>query len=271
MRTRSRRSICGLILTAALFVLPTTAQAADYNFMTAGTPEYYKSTSYEESYGSQYNYGGPNVVDYQVPELEYGVFSTTQTGVMEKALLPGLQETVVTATDSGGYGIGNDGGSPVILPGVEGGDVQLPALPSPPQYTELTDDFKLSNGAIGKISIPAIGVKNYYLWQGETTSSMNKGLGHFASTSVWDGNVGACGHNRGAKYVIGAIKDLEKGDTITYTTSAGTRTYEVETVQKIASNDWSYLQPTSDNRVTLITCVAGDYSVRWCVQAVEAD
>ena len=133
----------------------------------------------------------------------------------------------------------------------------------------MTNDFLLSNGAIGRISIPSIGVKNYYLWQGETTASMRKGLGHFAGTSVWDGNVAACGHNRGAKYVIGDIKELEKGDLITYTTSAGTRTYEVETVRKIPSNDWSYLEPTSDNRITLITCVAGDYSVRWCVQAVE--
>ena len=136
---------------------------------------------------------------------------------------------------------------------------------------EPDDDFLLSNGAIGKISIPAIGVRNYYLWQGATTSSMNKGLGHFTTTSVWDGNVGICGHNRGAKYVIGAVKDLEAGDKITYTTSEGTRTYEVETVKKIRSDDWSYLDATWDNRITLITCVAGDYSHRWCVQAVEID
>ena len=268
MRKR-RNSISGLILASLLFILPTTAQAADYEFVTDGTPEYYGSTSYEDVYGSRYNYGGPNIVDYQIPELEYGVLSTTQTGVMEKALLPGLQATVATGGGSGGYGISSSGGSPVILPGMEDNGSSLPSLPSFPQNTELTDDFLLSNGAIGKVSIPAIGVNDYYLWEGETTSSMNKGLGHFTSTSVWDGNVGLCGHNRGAKYVIGSIKDLEAGDTITYTTSAGTRTYEVETVRKIASDDWSYLEPTSDNRITLITCVAGDDSVRWCAQAVE--
>ena len=270
MRNRKYRGLCGLILAAALFALPSTAQAADYNFETQAPSDYYGSTSYEDIYGSQYNYGGSNVVDYQVPELEYGVLSTTQTGIMEKALLPGLQQTVATGT--GGYGISSSGGNTVTLPGIENSGSLIPggvALPASPQYTELTDDFLLSNGAIGKVSIPAIGVKNYYLWEGETTSSMNKGLGHFTSTSVWDGNVGLCGHNRGAKYVIGAIKDLEIGDTVTYTTSAGTRTYEVETVRKIASNDWSYLEPTSDNRITMITCVAGDYSVRWMVQAVE--
>ena len=90
MRRRSnhaQRSIGGLILAAALLALPTTASAADYSFTTDGTPEYYSSTSYEDVYDAQYNYGGPNAVDYQIPELEYGSFSTTQTGVMEKTKL----------------------------------------------------------------------------------------------------------------------------------------------------------------------------------------
>lgn len=30
-----------------------------------------------------------------------------------------------------------------------------------------------------------------------------------------------------------------------------------------------YLEATSDNRITLITCVAGDSSRRWVVQGVE--
>ena len=220
---------------------------------------------YEDVYGSRYNYGGKNVVDYQSPELEYGQLSTTQTGVMEKIMLPGLQG--ISASGSGIYGI-SPGGRTIEIPGfLQGGSTTTPATPA---FTELTQDFLLSNGAVGKISIPAIGVKNYYLWEGETTASMKKGLGHFTSTSVWNGNVAVCGHNRGAKYVIGSIKDLDVGDKITYTTSMGTRTYLVETVTKISSSDWSYLSSTTDNRMTLLTCVAGDSSQRWCVQAVQA-
>ena len=75
-------------------------------------------------------------------------------------------------------------------------------------------------------------------------------------------------HNRGANYSIGAIKDLKLGDTITYTTSAGTRSYSVTTVAKISNDNWSYLGETADNRITLITCVAGDSSQRWVVQAI---
>ena len=247
--------------------LPIGVHAADYSFVTDGTPEYYASTSYEETYGSQYNYGGPNVVDYQIPELEYGVLSTTQTGVMEKALLPGLQQMAATG-DGGDYGVSGSG-APIVLPDTAGNSGA--ALPGLPAFTELDHIALLSNGAIGKISIPAIGVKSYYLWEGETAASMKKGLGHYSSSSVWDGNVAVCGHNRGAKYVIGAIKDLSIGDTITYTTSQGTRTYAVSLVEVIASSDWSYLQATTDNRITFTTCLANQPDMRVCVQAVEVD
>lgn len=264
-----------LLTAAMLSMLTVGAQAADYDFVTDGTPEYYDSTSYEEVYGSQYNYGGPNVVDYQIPELEYGSFSTTLTGIMEKTRLPGLQEYSYTATTTGGgYGVTSDGavsGITAILPGETGSTTGaiLPELSGVTKFTELTDDFLLSNGAIGRISIPAIDVKNFYVWEDTTAASMRKGVGHFTNTSVWEGNVGIAGHNRGAKYVIGAIKDLEPGDKITYKTSVGERTYAVETVTTIKNNDWSYLEATSDNRITLITCVAGDSSRRWVVQAVE--
>jgi len=257
--------------TAMLSVLTVSASAADYSFSTDAPADYYGDTSYEEVYGSRYNYGGSNVVDYQNTPILYGSPSTTQTGVMEKGLLPNLQQNVIPST--GGYGIGGEVNHPVVTVTSPTVSVQPPAVTLPPvtAFTTLTEDFKLSNGAIGRISIPAIGIKNYYLWEGETTASMRKGVAHFSSTSVWDGNVGLCGHNRGSTYVIGKIKDLDVGDKITYTTSQGTRTYKVETVAKIKNDDWSYLGTTSDNRITLITCVAGDSSRRWCVQAVEVD
>ena len=80
-----------LTLAAMLSAMAVSAQAADYSFETDGTPEYYPSSSYEDVYGSRYNYGGKNVVDYQIPELEYGQLSTTQTGVMEKIMLPAAE------------------------------------------------------------------------------------------------------------------------------------------------------------------------------------
>ena len=40
-------------------------------------------------------------------------------------------------------------------------------------------------------------------------------------------------------------------------------------VGKISSTDYSYTNEMGDNRITLITCVANQPSLRLCVQAVE--
>ena len=154
------------------------------------------------------------MVDYQIPRA--GVRAAQHHPDRSDGENHAARSSGISASGGGIYGI-SPGGGTVEIPGfLQGGSTATPATPA---FTELTQDFLLSNGAVGKISIPAIGVKNYYLWEGETTASMKKGLGHFTSTSVWNGNVAVCGHNRGAKYVIGSIKDLDVGDKITYTTS----------------------------------------------------
>ena len=107
------------------------------------------------------------------------------------------------------------------------------------------------------------------VWEGETDASMAKGVAHYSSTSAWDGNVGLAGHNRGAKYNIGTIKNLVAGDIITYTTMYGTRTYQVTSVKTITNTDWSYLQSTADNRITITTCLENHPESRVCVQAIE--
>lgn len=270
-----KKNLYGLALSALLMMaLSTNALAAEYTFETTAPQDYYKSTSYEDVYGSQYNYGGKNVVDYQIPELEYGLQSTTMTGVMERAILPGLQQSV--ATGGGGYGV--SGGGPITVL-VEAGSNGTTATPSTsttttttptaqqPTYTSV-EGMAYTDGSIGTVKIPSLGI-DMKVWEGETDTSMKKGLGHYSSTSAWDGNVGVCGHNRGTKYAIGSIKDLKQGDTITYTTIYGTRTYQVTLVKIISNTDWSYLQSTSDNRITLTTCLADHPESRVVLQAVQ--
>ncbi|MEY8318852.1 sortase [Oscillospiraceae bacterium 50-58] len=269
MKTWKNLNKAILPVLAVLALTPSAYAAADYSFETTAPQDYYKSTSYEDVHGSQYNYGGRNVVDYQIPELEYGVQSTTMTGIMERTTLPGLQQTV--ATGGGGYGVA--GGGPItelVEPGKPGSAVTpAPGIPTyrPPAYTS-AEGMAYKDGHIGIIKIPSLKI-DMKLWEGETNASMKKGLGHYSFTSAWDGNIGVCGHNRGTKYAIGSIKNLEKGDTITYTTIYGTRTYAVTQVRIISSTDWSYLQGTSDNRLTLTTCLADHPESRVMVQAVE--
>ena len=70
----------GLALTLmTMAALSVSAFAMEYSIETEENTEYYPSTSYEVMYGAAYNYGGSNLVGYQIPELSYGVSSTTQS------------------------------------------------------------------------------------------------------------------------------------------------------------------------------------------------
>ena len=249
------RFVLTLAATTAVFAaLAVSAGAMEYTFEGVPETEYYPSTNYEDAYGSRYNYGGSNAVDYVRPELPYGHPSNTSIGAMEKVKLPGI--------------VFNSGSATATNPVVPGSPSYSNPPPLPQNKFTSTNDVLRSDGSIGTLKISSLGI-NVKVYDGETLSSMRKGVGHFSSTSAWDGNIGVCGHNRGANYVIGNIKDLAAGDRIQYTTSLGTRTYSVATVTKISSSDWSYLNATSDNRITLITCAANEPTLRWCVQAVE--
>lgn len=135
-------------------------------------------------------------------------------------------------------------------------------------YTEVTDDLYYSGGHLGTLKIPAIGL-TVKVYQGTGSSTLAKGAGHFSDTSIWDGNVCIAGHNRGVRDDFGDLHTLEPGDTVTWTTKLGTRTYEVVSVEKVLETDTSDTAATSDNRITLYTCVRDQRAYRWMVQAVE--
>ena len=179
----------------------------------------------------------------------------------------GLAADAAVWDGEGGYGISGEGTAELYAGGLYAGAESLTSAAQPSAFTS-ADGLEREDGSIGTLEIPSLGI-SMKVWEGESAESMKKGLGHYSSTSAWDGNVGLCGHNRGAKYVIGSIKDLQQGDTITYTTKLGTRTYQVATVEIISNDDWSYLQPSTNNRITITTCLADHPESRVCVQATE--
>lgn len=137
------------------------------------------------------------------------------------------------------------------------------------QYPLTTiEQVRKTDGSIGILEIPSIQLK-VTAYDGDTYAAMKKGIGHISSTSTWNGNTGFVGHNRGSSGYFEKLKKLSGGDEMTYTTILGTRTYVVESVSKIAETDWSKLEYTNDNRLTLITCVEDVPNQRLCVQAVE--
>lgn len=63
-------------------------------------------------------------------------------------------------------------------------------------FTE-RDQVKTTNGHFGTVSISSHNL-SAYVYPGASAASMRKGAGHVDGTSVWNGNIVACGHNRGS-------------------------------------------------------------------------
>lgn len=106
--------------------------------------------------------------------------------------------------------------------------------------------------------------------EGTSQESMRRTVGHFEQTDRWNGNVALAGHNRGYRCnFFQEIKKLEKGDIIIYSTEKGKREYKVVLNKVIKETDWSYIENTKDNRITLITCEINKKEYRRCIQAIE--
>lgn len=125
-----------------------------------------------------------------------------------------------------------------------------------------------TNGHFGAVSI---GNRKLfaYVYPGATYESMRKGAGHVDGTSTWNGNVALCGHNRGSWPYFGALKNVQVGDVITYRTALGVRTYRVTSAGRILATNTAVLNPTSDNRITLLTCIANEPAYRLCIIGKE--
>ncbi len=134
-------------------------------------------------------------------------------------------------------------------------------------FTEVTPDLYYSDGHLGTLSIPAIGL-TVKVYQGTDRAALRKGAGHFAETSLWDGNVCLAGHNRGDANYFGKLHTLKTGNIIIYTTKLGTRSYTVRSVSKVLYTDTSGTSGADENCLTLYTCVMDQPSYRWMVRAV---
>jgi LPXTG-site transpeptidase (sortase) family protein len=233
--------------------------AADYSFDAKDKDDFYTPTPYEEVYGSEYIYGGVNLTDIYDSSLLPGIFAPHPENAVYGG--SGYYESVYASSSDSDYSANNDANfitnySPDHAPAYT-------AAPFTPASTLVRPD-----GSVGALEIPSLGI-SVKAFEGTDSDSLAKGVGHFPESSGWNGNICVAGHNRGAKYTIGAIKDLTPGDTVKYTTLLGTRTYSVSFVSYISSGDWTYLSPAPDNRITIITCLAGHPELRVCVQAVE--
>lgn len=128
------------------------------------------------------------------------------------------------------------------------------------------------NGSIGVLSIPALNLSVNVYEADDEMEAMSRGIAHFKSTSAYDGNVGLSAHNINFDGTDGYFKDLstlKTGDTVSYKTALGEREYEVSLVKTISETDWSYLSRSTENKLTMVTCISGKPTQRVLVQATQ--
>ena len=140
---------------------------------------------------------------------------------------------------------------------------------------EEVDEFKLSitesDSEKWKIEIPKIELQAI-ISDGTSDDVLNEYVGHFENTMTDKGNVGLAAHNRGYKVnYFSRLKELEIDDEIIYSFNGKKRVYKVSLITIIADTDWTYLENTEDNRLTLITCLENEPSKRRCIQAIEKE
>ena len=196
----------------------------------------------------------PNSGEYLTPNLAPGALNGGLVNQVGSVADPnGGTPAPGTSLDSSGYPTVSGGSS-------TGGQTTA--------FTEVTSSLYYSNGSLGTLKIPSIGL-TVGVYEGTGSTPLLKGAGHFEDTSIWLGNVCLAGHNRGVRNDFGKIHTLKVGDAITFTTVLGTRTYAVTSVSKVSVNDTSGLGSTTENCITLYTCVENQPAYRWCVRALE--
>ena len=122
------------------------------------------------------------------------------------------------------------------------------------------------NEVVGIIKIEKINFEGL-VYEGTDLSILRKGVGHFKSTPIINGNVCLAAHNTEGFWKN--LHTLEDGDIINYTSMLGTRKYKVFSIKQIDETDLNCLINTQDNILTLITCVKNNKPKRLCVQALE--
>lgn len=153
------------------------------------------------------------------------------------------------------------------------------------QYLNLENKEILQNIVINNNEISNINVEsNNYSWsieipkinllaeisEGSDNKTLSKYVGHIINTGITSSNICLCGHTNTGNYTYGnfyfdKLKDLSIGDYIYYNYLSQIKKFIVREKKIVDENDISVLSPSEDTKLTLITCVKGQYYKRLCV------
>ena len=108
--------------------------------------------------------------------------------------------------------------------------------------------------------------------EGTDSDTLSTKVGHFEETSIENGNIGLAAHNRGYEFnYFENLKNVKKDDKIIYIHENFKNEYVIEKIEIIENTDWSYLEESFENKITLITCIENEPKYRRCVQAVSIE
>jgi len=131
------------------------------------------------------------------------------------------------------------------------------------------EELETNENIIGIFEIPKLGIIAP-VKEGSSQEILKVAVGHFEESSLWNGNVALASHNRSRyAHYFERINELQNGDEIIYKTKLGTKKYAVYENKVIESTDWSVIENTKENIITLITCVKNNQAKRLCVIAKE--
>lgn len=119
------------------------------------------------------------------------------------------------------------------------------------------------------LEIPCINLKAN-IKEGTSKEVMDDYIGHFEETKKDIGNIGLAAHNRGYKNnYFQNLEELKENDEIYYKYKNKSKKYVVTKNIIIKDTDWSNLEESNNNIITLITCVENQPEYRRCIQGKE--
>ena len=282
-----KKRIATCLAVIALFsAFPQSVSANDSNALFTYNYAFESGPDTKETFGVSTPYTGAVAIDYEMENVRrnkdvsyyppsYGIFGgdipTMQTSLYHAKDQPEYaRQTLELGTEANGGGLNGSATASTGQSGSSGSNITVHYTPDNSYLTTnqqylLTTPTYYTDGSIGSLSIPRLKL-NVRVFEGETLDNLQKGVGHFAFTSAWSGNVGIAGHNRGSAGYFEGVKDMRIGDEIVYTTKYGTRTYTVFAKEKISDTNYSKLGWSGENIITLITCVEGVQNQRWVIQ-----
>ena len=117
---------------------------------------------------------------------------------------------------------------------------------------------RVEPGAIqGRIVIPHVGV-DAVIVEGADTDVLDRAVGHVPGTAPVGagGNVVLAGHR---DTLFRGLRNIARGDTIEIQGTAQNRSYRVESIEVVDSDEVGVMSPTRTDVLTLITC----YPFHW--------